>query len=134
MAAEHGSIACDPDPYLVWWRVTPYLYVRMLRVQLEDPSRAFVQLDGLPIHEVATMDEASRKKLLEQLDGKMKYAAQSSLKLWVGPVHRKLFFALLISVIGYSVALRLLCISALAVRFAHSHERCGSHTAAVVDQ
>lgn len=44
----------------------------MVHVQLEDPSRAFVQLDGLPIHEVASMDEASRKKLLEQLDGKMK--------------------------------------------------------------
>ena len=45
-------------------------------VQLEDPSRAFVQLDGLPIHEVATLDEASRRKLLEQLDGKMKCAPQ----------------------------------------------------------
>jgi hypothetical protein len=45
----------------------------MVHVQLQGPSKAMVQLDGLPIHEVATMDEASRKKLVNQLDGKMKY-------------------------------------------------------------
>lgn len=50
-------------------------------MQLDDPSRASVQLDGLPIHKVATMDEAARKKLLNQLDGKMKYGTLTTVPL-----------------------------------------------------
>jgi hypothetical protein len=44
-------------------------------VQVDRSSGASIEKDGLPMDMVATMDEASRRKMLHELDGKMKYAA-----------------------------------------------------------